>query len=214
MKLKDQLQHYKHTTRQKLADGKRRILEEHVRNLQSSGVASAAPKMGSPAPNFTLPDHEGKDWELAKALRSGPVVLKFYRGTWCPYCNIELRGYQLRLAEFRRRKAAFVAVSPERPDFSQSFITKEQIEYPVLSDFKNAVARRYGLQFTVDDALRNLMQEFGSNLAEKNGEQSWTLPVPGIFVISSAARIEYGFAEPDFTLRADPEEVLAVLDRL
>jgi peroxiredoxin len=214
MKLKGQLEQYKHTSRQKLTEAKRRILEEHVRNLRLSGAARSAVKVGSTAPNFTLPDLEGGNWELAKALRSGPVVLKFYRGSWCPYCNIELRAYQSRLSEFRKRQGTFVAVSPEKPDLGQAFVTKEQIEFPVLSDFKNVVARQFGLEFTVDEALRNLMKEFGNNLTEKNGEESWILPVPGTFVISSDGRIEYGFAEPDFTVRADPDAVLAVLDRL
>jgi peroxiredoxin len=214
MKLNDQLEQYKHASRQNLAEGKKSVLEEHVRNLQLSGVASSPVKVGSAAPNFALRDHKGRNWELAKGLRSGPVVLKFYRGSWCPYCNIELRAYQMRLPKIRQLGALFVAVSPEKPDFAQALITKEQIEFPVLSDFKNTVARQFGLEFVVDERLRQLMKEFGNNLAEKNGEDSWTLPVPGTFVISRSGRIEFGFAEPDFTLRADPDEVLAVLDKL
>src|SRR5713226_8201219 len=150
MKLKEQLEQYKHASRKTLVEGKRRILEEHVRNLQLSGVASSTEKEGSTAPNFALTDYEGNIWDLAKALRSGPMVLKFYRGTWCPYCNIELRAYQSRLPEFRRKHATFVAVSPEKPDFSQAFVTKAQIQYPVLSDFENVVARQFGLEFAVD----------------------------------------------------------------
>lgn len=214
MKLQDLLGQHKRTSRQGLGEEKRRTLEDHVRKLQLSGVGSSVVKVGSKAPNFSLPDHHGDQWELATALCSGPVVLKFYRGTWCPYCNIELRAYQLRLSEIRRRASAFVAVSPEKPDFAQAFLTKEQIDFPVLSDFKNVVAHRFGLEFVVDEALQQLMKEFGISLPEQNGEDSWTLPVPGTFVISSGGQVVYSFAEPDFTLRADPEEVLAVLDNL
>src|ERR1700738_2719786 len=106
MKLQDLLGQHKRTSRQGLAEEKRRILEEHVRMLRLSRVARPAMKVGNNAPNFTLLDHEGKKWQLATAMASGPVVLKFYRGTWCPYCNIELRAYQSRLAEIRRRGAA------------------------------------------------------------------------------------------------------------
>jgi peroxiredoxin len=214
MTLQDLLGQHKRQSRQGLAEEKRRILDDHVHKLQRSGVARSVVQVGSMAPNFTLLDHEGKEWQLATALRSGPVVLKFYRGSWCPYCNIELRAYQSRLGEIRKRGAMFVAVSPEKPDFAQAFITKEQIEFPVLSDFKNVVAQLFGLQFVVDGALQRLMKEFGNSLPEKNGEDSWTLPMPGTFVISKVGRIEYRFAEPDFTLRADPEEVLTVLDKL
>ena len=75
----------------------------------------------------------GDRWNLQSALRDGPVILKFYRGTWCPYCNLELRSYQVRLPKIRERGASFVAVSPEKPAFAQGFVTKEQIEFPVLS---------------------------------------------------------------------------------
>jgi peroxiredoxin len=214
MKLQAQLEQHKQTSRQRLAPEKRQILEDHVHKLQVSGALSSVARVGRKVLNFTLEDHRGDRWELARALRSGPVILKFYRGTWCPYCNIELRAYQLRLPAIRERGASFVAVSPEKPDFAEAFITKEQIEFPVLSDCGNAVARQFGLEFVVDKRLQELMKEFGNDLTEKNGEDSWTLPVPGTFVISRSGRIEYGFAEPDFTLRADPDEVLAVLDKL
>jgi len=214
MSLEDLLSEYKRGSRQGLAEEKRRVLEEHVRQLQLSGIASTVLKVGSKAPNFALLDHRGDEWELAAALACGPVVLKFYRGTWCPYCNIELRAYQLKLTEIRQRGAAFVAISPEKPDFSQAFIAKEQIEFPVLTDSMNVVAQQFGLVFVVDEALQQLMREFGNSLPEKNGDFSWTLPLPGTFVISSGGRIEYSFAEPDFTIRADPGEVLAVLDNL
>ena len=92
----------------------------------------------------------------------------------------------------------------EKPDFSEAFVTKKQIEYPV-SDFRNVVARQFGLEFAVDEALPNLMKEFGNNLADKNGEDSWTLPSPEPSLSQAMGRIEYGFAASDFTLRADPE---------
>jgi peroxiredoxin len=214
MKLQTQLDNYKQTSRQRLAPEKGQILEDHVRHLRLSEQFSSVAGVGSKAPDFALNNHEGKPWWLRQALRSGPLVLKFYRGTWCPYCNIELRAYHLRLAMIRERGASFVAVSPEKPDFAQAFITKEQIEFPVLSDLGNLVARQFGLEFEVDARLRQLMKEFGNDLVEKNGENGWKLPVPGTFVISKNGYIQYSFVEPDFTLRADPDDVIAVLDKL
>lgn len=192
----------------------RQILEDQVSNLRNSGVADSVIGEGSIAPNFVLPDHLGAQWELASALQSGPVVLKFYRGSWCPYCNLELRAYQLQLPRIRERGASFVAVSPEKRDFAQGFITEEKLEFPVLSDYGNTVARKFGLEFTLDEQVRDLMKELGNDLNVKNDEDRWTLPIPGIFVISTGGRIEYSFAEPDFTLRADPNTVLEALDKL
>jgi peroxiredoxin len=212
--LQAQLEEYKQASRQRLDAEKRRILEDHVRRLQMSGLLGSLVRVGSRAPNFNLPDHSGIPWDLVTALRSGPVVLKFYRGTWCPYCNIELRAYQLRLPKILQRGASFAAISPEKPDFAQSLLTREQIQFPVLHDRGNAVARQFGLEFMVDNRLQQLMKEFGHDLAEKNGDESWMLPVPGIFVISRSGVVEYSFADVDFTVRADPDEVLAALDKL
>jgi peroxiredoxin len=212
--LKEQLEQHKETSRQHLAPEKRQILEDHVRTVQSAGVLNSVASVGSKAPLFTLPDHQGDSWKLDTALKTGPVVLKFYRGTWCPYCNLELHAYQSRLPRIRELGATFVAVSPEKPDFAKAFLAKEQIEFPILHDDGNVIARQFGLEFVVEESLQRLMKEFSNDLAEKNGDNSWALPIPGTFVISKGGRIEYSFANPDFTVRADPEEVLVLLGKL
>jgi peroxiredoxin len=214
MTLQAQLEQHKQSSRRHLPLEKRQILEEHVRTLQLARVPDSVASVGTKAPEFTLRDHQGDIWHLETALRRGPVVLKFYRGSWCPYCNLELRAYQSRLSKIRELGASLVAVSPEKPDLAEAFIDKEQMEFPVLHDNGNVVARQFGLEFVVEEPLRRLMKDFGIDLAEKNGDDSWTLPVPGTFVISKSGRIEYSFASADFTLRADPEEVLAVLQKL
>jgi len=168
-----------------------------VRNLQLSEIATSTVKVGE----------QGSRISYGLTTKATAVGWLFYRGTWCPYCNIELRAYQSPPPELRRRDASFVASSPEKPDFSEAFVTKKQIEYPV-SDFRNGVARQFGLEFAVDEALQNLMKEFGDKLADKNGEDSWTLPSPEPSLSQAMGRIEYGFSAPDFTLRADPEGLL------
>lgn len=212
--LQSQLEQHKRASRQRLPLEKRQVLEDHVRTLQLSGMGRSVARVGSNAPRFALSDQQGDRWELERALQTGPVVLKFYRGSWCPYCNLELRAYQIRLAKIRELGASFVAISPEKPDFGQVFVAEERIEFPVLNDEGNLVARQFGLEFVIEEPLRRLMREFGNDLAKKNGDDNWTLPVPGTFVVSKTGRIEYSFADPDFTLRADPDEVLAVLNRL
>src|SRR5260370_10756616 len=120
MTLQSKLEQHKQSSRPRLTPEKRQILDDHVRRLQHSGALDSVVTLGSKAPNFALPDHRGERWELGLALRSGPVILKFYRGSWCPYCNLELRAYQLQLCKIWERGASFVAISPEKPDFAQA----------------------------------------------------------------------------------------------
>lgn len=186
-------------------------LESHIATLVASGIAEKGLKAGVPAPDFTLPDVQGAPVTLSKLRASGPVVLTFYRGEWCPYCNVQLRAYQNILPEIQALGATLVAVSPQTPDHALSMIEKQGLAFPVLTDSGNQVARRYGLVFTTDEAFRPLYQSIGADLPAFNGDSSWELPMPGTFIIAPNGIVRLASVEADFTRRLEGETILTGL---
>jgi peroxiredoxin len=176
--------------------------------------AARAPKLGDRAPGFALPDQLGRRVSLAGELEQGAVVLVFYRGAWCPYCNLMMRTYGLRAAEFSERGARLVAVSPQTPDKSLTMAEKHGLEFPVLSDEGGDVIGTYGLKYDVDGQSRELLEAVGNDMAEFNGKGGWILPAPAVFVIDRDGIVRFVHVNGDYTQRVEPEHALAALDSL
>ncbi|GCE07791.1 peroxiredoxin-like family protein [Dictyobacter aurantiacus] len=189
----------------------RAIFQQNTAALVQSGIAEHAKQRGEAAPNFALPNARGTILKLSDLLSRGPVVLTFYRGAWCPYCNLTLRAYQKHLPEIQQRGATLVAISPQTPDHSLATAEKWQLEFEVLSDESNQVARAYGLVFRMSEELRTLYQRFDNDLEAYNGDSSWELPMPGTFVIAQDGTIQLAFVDADYTHRLEPAEILDAL---
>ena len=166
---------------------------------------------GDRAPDFELPDARGGSVRLAGLRSDGPVVLVFYRGAWCPYCNLQLRAFQAALADIHAAGAALVAISPQTPDNSLTLAEQAELAFPVLSDVGNAVARSYGLVYALGAGDRELHSGVGIDLAAFNGEDSWELPAPAVFVVDGDGTIRYASVAGDYRWRVGPDEVLAAL---
>lgn len=189
-------------------------LGRELQALADTGIASGALKVGEVAPDFALPDAAGRERRLSTVLAQGPVVLTFYRGGWCPYCNLQLRAFQHAHPRIRALGAQLVAVSPQTPDNSLSFARKAALEFPVLSDAGNRAARAYGLVFKLSDKLQELQRAWGNELPRFNGDESWELPMPGTFVLDRAGVARLAFVDPDYTRRLEPQAVLDALAAL
>jgi peroxiredoxin len=176
--------------------------------------AARAPKVGDRAPDFTLHDQLGRKVSLAGELEQGSVVLIFYRGEWCPYCNMMLRTYGLRAADFSERGARLVAVSPQTPDNSLTMAEKHSLEFPVLSDQGGEVIGTYGLKYNVEGQARELLEAVGNDVAKFNGEGGWILPAPAVFVIDREGIVRFVGVNGDYTQRVEPDEALAAIDSL
>lgn len=184
------------------------------RRLAESGQADRALTVGATAPSFALPSATGRTVRLGELLAQGPVVLTFYRGAWCPYCNIALRSLQRHHDAITARGARLVAVSPQIPDESLSLAEKHELTFDVLSDRGCDTAKRYGLAFDLPDDLAAVYAGFGIDLDRSNAGHARTLPVPATYVIDRAGTIRWAFVDTDYTARAEPDDILAALDAL
>jgi peroxiredoxin len=182
--------------------------------LIESGQAQRAKKAGDTAPDFTLRDPDGNPVALRDLLAKGPLVVSFYRGVWCPYCNIELQALQAALPDITARGASLIAISPQTAANSRKSQRDNKLEFPILSDVKSEVANAFGIRFALPRYLADLYKSFGNDLAVVNDDPAWVLPMPARYVIGSDRIIAYSEVNPDYTQRPDPSELLPVLDRL
>ena len=183
-------------------------------DLASSGMMERALKAGDFAPDFELPGVDGRAIRLSALLREGPVVVSFYRGGWCPYCNLELRALQSIGPQIKALGAHLLAVPPERPDESLSTAEKNALAFLVLSDVGNQVARRFRITFDLAEALRPIYSRLGHALPDRNGDNSWSLPIPATYIIGQEGRIVLAFVDIDYRSRLDPVEVIKALQKL
>ncbi|OYY72069.1 peroxiredoxin-like family protein [Sphingomonas sp. 28-63-12] len=182
--------------------------------LSASGILDAALKAGDHAPDFALTDAHGGMVRLSHVLASGPVVLSFYRGGWCPYCNLELRALQNVLPEFGAVGATLMAVSPQTPGESLNTAEKNDLAFPVLSDTGSRVAKSFGIAFDLADDLRPIFTSLGQALPDRNGDDSWLLPVPATYVIDRDGIIAFAHLDVDFRNRLEPATITATLAAL
>ena len=191
------------------------IMDRATEELTANGIKASALKEGDRVDDFILMDAHGGPVRLQSLLDAGPVVISFYRGGWCPYCNIELRGLQRVLPEIKALGASLVAISPQLPDNSLSTEEKHNLMFPVLSDVGNDVARRFGIVFRLPDDLLETYKAFNHGLADMNGEEGATeLPIPATYVLDRSGIIRLAFIEEDYTKRLDPQNILEALRSL
>ena len=188
------------------------IVSSAFEKLMNSDVGDNAPSIGDQAPDFELPNVRGGRTSLSQRLNEGPIVLSFYRGDWCPFCNLEFKALADILPEIEARGASLIGISPELPDTSLSTIEKHNLPFEVLSDIGNKVADKYGLVMTVYEELRPLYKEWGIDVTAANGDDSYQMPIPATYVIKQDGSIQACYVNKDYTTRMEPEDILVALD--
>lgn len=187
------------------------VMHRATAELIASGSAARALRAGAKAPAFTLKDPDGNPVSSRDLLARGPLVVSFYRGVWCPYCNMELQALQAAMPEFQRLGASLVAISPQTPVNSRKSMRQNDLSFPILSDTHNEVAAAFGLRFALPDYLVELYKTLKNDLPTFNGDPNWTLPMPARFVIGQDGIILYAEVNPDYTRRPEPEDMLPAL---
>jgi peroxiredoxin len=182
--------------------------------FDATGIATRAKRAGDLAPDVTLPDALGRRVRLADAWRKGPLVVIFYRGGWCSYCNLQLRAWQSHAADLAALDASLLAISPQTPDNSMTTAEINALAYPVLSDSGLDAADGFNISFTLPPELVDFYGAVGVDVPVFNGNGQWVLPVPSTFVIDEGGTIRFAHVDEDVSRRPEPGDVVAVIERL
>jgi len=185
-----------------------------VTKLKADGNEKKALQTGAQAPDFELISYNDQQVRLSELTRNGPVILTFYRGKWCPFCNIQLKHMQRTVDLFKEQGAVLVAISPQTKEMVRSQAMGATPDFELLSDPGNKVATQFGLTFHVSAELTHALGMLGVKLSEYNGEPEDKLPLSATYVIDQNNTIVYHFVDADYTQRAEPADILAVLKGL
>lgn len=186
-----------------------------IQAVRDSGVTEKAVQVGQKAPDFELKNAKGETVKLSTLLAGGPVVLTWYRGGWCPYCNITLASLQKALPDIQAAGAQLVALTPELPDKSLTTAEKNGLEFQVLTDLNNETAKRYRVAFELTpEVAKRYKQHF--DLLEYNGAAAGdtTLPLAATYIIDRDGVVRYAFLDADYRKRAEPSEIVAFLQKM
>jgi len=214
MALTEELNEFKKGFTENVPQDIQALMQQATQNLADSGIVLNTPKKGDKLAEFTLINAQGTDVSLSSLLKNGPAVITFYRGGWCPYCNLALRAYQESLEEIKALGATLVAITPELADASLSTTEKNELQFEVLTDVNAQYAKDLGLVFTLPEELRPVYSSFGIEVEAHNGENQFDLPLAATFVVAQDGTIASAFVEVDYTLRQEPSEVIEVLKSL
>lgn len=182
--------------------------------FEATGIAARAKRAGEPAPDVVLPDAHGKQVRLADLWSNGPLVIVFYRGGWCTYCNLQLRAWRRQEGELARLGATLLAISPQTPDNSLSTAENNELGFTVLSDSALEAANGFGIAFTLHPGLVDFYASVGTDIPVLNGNGLWVLPVPATYVIDRAGCIRFAMIEEDIRQRVEPCDVIAAIEEL
>jgi peroxiredoxin len=209
MSLQSELDAFKVTWTARVGPAVAQMMAEDSAALLPQAVAAL--KVGDKFPTLSLPDHLGRPIDLETLAAEGPLVVTFYRGGWCPYCNLELRAYQKALPEFERLGARLIAVTPETPDNALTTAEKNDLAFTVLSDEHGRLADALGTRFELSEAVKAYFIRVGHDLPARNGDDRWSLPMPATYVIEKGGRIALAYIDPDYRKRLEPAEAIAAL---
>jgi peroxiredoxin len=182
-----------------------------VEQLRASGIAGRILPVGASIPAFELPDQDGSSVFSDELLHRGRLVICFFRGRWCPFCVAQLEAMNTALSQIEKNGASLAAISPQTVKQSFFMHDQHQLRFPLLSDTHNHVARRFGLVYRVPEAQKQVYSRTFVNLPFINGEASWELPIPATYVVAQDSTVLYASADPDYTRRPEPEEIIARL---
>ncbi len=190
------------------------LLMSELQDLIDTGIAEKAVQQNDAFPAFALPNANNETRTLDDFLNKGSLVVSFYRGAWCPYCNLEINALQQRLPEITAAGAQLVAISPQRADKSIAQIASSQLTFEVLSDLENKLAKQCGLVFTLPESLRPIYEAWQIDIPGHNGNDSFELPIPATYIIDKSGIVRYAHVKMDYTQRLEPDVIIEQLKSL
>ena len=212
-----------HTFQERLANRKKKIegnlapqylkiMHAATRNLENSGIQKKVLKVGDHFPTFLLANKDNELFQLESFLDKGPLVISFYRGFWCPYCNLDLENLNHYIDDIKKLGAQLIAISPEKPEYSKKIIAMQKLNFDIFWDQGNMIAEKVGLKFNIPEDLKILYRDyFSTNLKLYHGDDDWSLPMPARFILDTHGEIHYAESSVDYTKRPDPDDLIKVL---
>lgn len=190
-------------------------MDRHIEELRVEGIGEKVLKAGQKAPSFSLKDQFGNQVSSSELLAKGPLVVSFFRGTWCPYCDAEIDALKDAYADIRKAGAELVAITPQSTKNSQPYRSEHPVPFHVLVDEDMSVSHDFGVSYTMPEYLANLYKTvFHNDLSHINASGTWQLPIPARFVITPTGTIVYVNTDPDYRYRPDPVETIEALVRI
>lgn len=214
MGLNDELAALRAAYRASLEERERRVLEDAVERLRMMQIAEHALAPGDVLPDFALPDPQGRAHTSDASLGHGPLVLGFFRGGWCPYCDRTLRALERVRPRIEALGATLLGVTPDAPEATQRAVAEKGLGFPLLSDRDGRYARLCGALFELTEAHVAYYRRRGLDFPALHGGGGWVLPVPCLYVVRPDGRVVFAHVDPDYTRRAEPEEVVRALEGL
>ena len=182
-----------------------------IEDLKTKNIEEKSIKIGETIPNFSLKNAKNEVVNSSDILKNGKMIIAFYRGSWCPYCNLELKALQEKISEFKEKNATLVAISPQSPDNSLTVIEKHHLTFEVLTDKDNVFAKQLGIVFELQDFVLPYYHALGIDLSSFNENTNNSLPIPAVFVVNESSKIIYKFADANYMNRIDIDELLKTL---
>jgi len=211
MNLSKQLNALKEANLSRLPKDLSDVLLKDVERQVKNGITKNALKVGDQIPAFELQNAVGEMVKSTDLLYDGPLIISFYRGAWCPYCNVELAAYQESLEEIKEAGAQLVAISPDLPDKSMSLVEKHALQYEILSDINNKTSREFGLVYPLGKDVQNVYEKFGIDLENHQGNTDFELPFAATYVVDSNGSIIEAAVNYDYTVRLDPADAIEII---
>ena len=214
-RLIDVIEEYKEAFKKKAPLEVQETMLAATKKLADASLSKNALKLGDSAHEIKLPNEIGKEFSLSDSLENNDYVLvSFYRGVWCPYCNLELKALEARNEEFKALGAKLIAISPQSPDSSLTTKEKNELTFEVLSDTNNIVAKEFGLVFSLAEELRPIYLSFGIDIPLNNDENSYEIPMPATYLINKNKEIVFSYIDEDYTKRCEPQDIIDTLKSL
>ncbi len=212
MSLTQHLRDYADQSALKIPKDKLELMLAAINELEESQLEKSSLNKGKQIPDIILPNATKKQVSVNKILASGKkVILAFYRGGWCPYCNLELKALQEFLPDFEANNAILIAITPEIPDNSLSTIEKNKLTFEVLTDQNNELAKKFNLVYQIPKELNDIYLSFGIDLEKSQDNKERKLPIAATYVVDTSGKIIYDFVKADYKKRADPKDILKAL---
>ncbi|MGL5254374.1 MAG: peroxiredoxin-like family protein [Brevinema sp.] len=212
MNVQEELQKVRDASGANMSSDVKNVVTSFSKQLEIDQVGKDALRKGDRFPQFALKDIFGQTVETDQLLKKGKLVVMFYRGGWCPYCNIELRGYQEIYSKIKEKGAELIALSPEQTDLGTALQKKHQLTFPIVWDKDNAVARKLGLVFKMSPELVDIYKnKFNIDVQASQGNDKFELPIPATYIIDQNGTISLDFVNLDYTQRFIPKDVLNFL---